>query len=153
MEHIPVFSFVACAAAAVALACGCLCLMLALKARAEKQNHLALATEMDGRLATVMEDLEEVSRHAAEQRQRLARLEARDSRLPAEVEFAASAFAAPAAHPAAQPAKQSVTERRHRVLKLAARGLDARTIAETLGVPQGEVALIVGLSKARMEAE
>jgi DNA-binding NarL/FixJ family response regulator len=153
MEHIPVFSFVACAAAAVALACGCLCLMLALKARAEKQNHLALATEMDGRLATVMEDLEEVSRHAAEQRQRLARLEARESRVPAPPEFAASAFAAPAAHPAAQPAKQSVTERRHRVLKLAERGLDARTIAETLGVPQGEVALIVGLSRARREAE
>lgn len=147
MEHIPVLSFVACAAAAVALACGCLCLVLAARARAEKQNHLAVAKEMDGRLTTVRQDLEIFSRRAAEEWHRLAQLEARESQRVVQPEFAEAVFAAPT------PAKPSLTERRHRVLRLAQRGLDARTIAETLGVPQGEVALIVGLSKARAEAE
>jgi hypothetical protein len=41
-----------------------------------------------------------------------------------------------------------MTERRHRVLALARRGLDAMSIAETLGVPYGEVELIISLSIA-----
>jgi DNA-binding NarL/FixJ family response regulator len=44
--------------------------------------------------------------------------------------------------------KPSVTERRHRVLKLAGKGLDAQTISSTLGVSKGEVELIIGMSGA-----
>lgn len=147
MEHIPVFTLITCAAAVVALSCGCVCLMLALKARRESQHHLAVAVEIDGQLATVRQELQTVSQRAAEQRDRLAQLEAREWRraVQPEAEEVVSAAAA--------PARQNVTERRHRVLRLAQRGLDARTIAETLGLPQGEVALIVGLNKARAEAE
>jgi DNA-binding NarL/FixJ family response regulator len=49
------------------------------------------------------------------------------------------------AEPAADPKRQSITERRHRVLALAKRGLEAQQIAATLGVPHGEVELIISL--------
>jgi hypothetical protein len=41
-----------------------------------------------------------------------------------------------------------ITERRHRVLTLAQRGQAAEAIAATLNMAQGEVELIIGLSKA-----
>lgn len=44
------------------------------------------------------------------------------------------------------PSKLSITERRHRVLSLAQRGLDAHSISTTVGVSQGEVDLIIGLN-------
>lgn len=147
MEHIPVFALIACAAAVVALACGCLCLMLALRARTENRQHLALAIEMDGRLTAIKQDVEQVARRTAEQRDRLAQIEAREWRRAAQEEPVEAACVS------ALPARQSLSERRRRVLRLAQRGLDTRTIAETLGVPQGEVALIVGLNRARAEAE
>jgi hypothetical protein len=46
------------------------------------------------------------------------------------------------------PARLSITERRHRVLTLAKRGLEAEQIAATLGVPHGEVELIISLNTA-----
>ena len=46
------------------------------------------------------------------------------------------------------PARLSITERRHRVLTLAKRGLEAEQIAATLGVPHGEVELIISLNAA-----
>jgi DNA-binding NarL/FixJ family response regulator len=45
-----------------------------------------------------------------------------------------------------EPAKMTMTERRHRVAKLAARGQSVETIAATLGMLPGEVELIVNLS-------
>lgn len=44
--------------------------------------------------------------------------------------------------------KQTMSERRHRVLKLAAKGQNAETIAATLGMLAGEVELILNLDKA-----
>ncbi len=43
--------------------------------------------------------------------------------------------------------KSIITERRHRVLKLAARGQSIDEIASTLGMMQGEVQLIINLSR------
>ena len=53
----------------------------------------------------------------------------------------------------AAPSKPSITERRHRVLALARHGLDAETIAATIGAPHGEVELIIELNNALLEAE
>lgn len=44
--------------------------------------------------------------------------------------------------------RMSVTERRHRVVKLASRGQTVENIASTLGMFPGEVELIVNLSQA-----
>lgn len=57
--------------------------------------------------------------------------------------------AAPAATAAAAGSRQSVTERRHRVLTLARRGMDIKAIAQTLGMPHGEVALIIRMSNPK----
>ncbi|MBI3428231.1 MAG: hypothetical protein HY011_35350 [Acidobacteria bacterium] len=46
----------------------------------------------------------------------------------------------------------SMTERRHRVLVLARRGMTVETIAETLGVPKGEVELIISLHSLKAAA-
>ena len=46
----------------------------------------------------------------------------------------------------------SMTERRHRVLALARRGMEADMIAETLGVPKGEIELILALSSLNAAA-
>lgn len=149
MEHIPFFSLIACAAAVVALACGCLCLVLANRARAENRQHMALAMELDGRLTSFKQDLEIVSRRNSEYRDRLSQIEAREWRKAVQEDPLEPAFTVPA--PTAP--RPTPTDRRHRVLRLAQRGLDTRTISETLGVPQGEVSLILGMNKARAEAE
>ena len=47
-----------------------------------------------------------------------------------------------------QPAKWNMTERRHHVLKLAARGQSHDSIAATLGMMPGEVELIINLNRA-----
>ncbi|CAN5416629.1 hypothetical protein BH10ACI2_BH10ACI2_03530 [soil metagenome] len=44
--------------------------------------------------------------------------------------------------------KLNITERRHRVIKLASRGHDVETIATALGMLPGEVDLILSLNKA-----
>lgn len=46
----------------------------------------------------------------------------------------------------------SMTERRHRVLVLARRGMETEMIAETLGVPKGEIELIISLSSLKAAA-
>ena len=47
----------------------------------------------------------------------------------------------------AEPDKLNIGERRHRVLKLAAMGQDAATIAAKLGMMAGEVELIIKLNR------
>lgn len=48
----------------------------------------------------------------------------------------------------AEAPKLNITERRHRVVTLAARGQDAQTIAATIGMLPGEVELILNLDQA-----
>lgn len=45
-----------------------------------------------------------------------------------------------------------MTERRHRVMVLARRGMNTEMIAETLGVPKGEIELIISLSSLKAAA-
>lgn len=49
-------------------------------------------------------------------------------------------------------AKWSMTERRHRVLRLSAQGQSASAIAFTLGMMPGEVDLIINLNRANYSA-
>lgn len=49
----------------------------------------------------------------------------------------------------AEPQKLNMTERRHRVITLAARGQSAETIAGTLGMMPGEVELIMNLNQCK----
>ena len=44
-------------------------------------------------------------------------------------------------------APEGMTERRHRILTLARRGMRGTAIAETLGMPHGEVELIINLGR------
>jgi DNA-binding NarL/FixJ family response regulator len=53
----------------------------------------------------------------------------------------------------AEPVKLNMTERRHRVVKLAARGQNVEGIAATLGMLPGEVELIINLNQAAQVAK
>jgi len=46
-------------------------------------------------------------------------------------------------------AKSNITERRHRILTLAARGQTIETIASTLGMMTGEVQLVINLNRSQ----
>lgn len=52
----------------------------------------------------------------------------------------------------AEPPKLNITERRHRVVTLAARGQSAESIAATIGMLPGEVELILSLDQAAKAA-
>ena len=145
MEQFHLFAAIACAASGMALACGSVCLVLALRARRASGNLLALAVEMEGQLGAFKQELETLAQRGAEQRQRLALLESRSRVRRPESEPAASL---PVFEGSAKP---TVTEKRYRVLTLARRGLDVSTICETLSLPHGEVALIIGLSRTQEE--
>lgn len=54
----------------------------------------------------------------------------------------------PSANKEQSSLKPNMTEKRHRVLSLAKYGQDVDTIANTLGIPHGEVELIVNLNSA-----
>lgn len=51
---------------------------------------------------------------------------------------------------AVESPKLNITERRHRVIALASRGQNAETIAAGLGMPSGEVELIINLNQAAL---
>lgn len=150
MNQLPVSHIIAAASVSAAIACGWLCLRLARQAREAVQHLLAVACEHEGELTSVKRQLSTVSQSAAEQTRRIAWLET--TRRPAGIQeepvAAASQFVAPQSP---QPARLSVTERRHRVLALARRGLDVGVIATSLGLPHGEVELIIELNKAAAE--
>ena len=156
MNQLPLSQIIAAASIAAAIACGWLCLRLARQAREAMQHLLAVASQHEGELTSVKQQLSRVSQFSAEQTRRIAWLEnnrqesARRAQPVEAVAPAASSFTVPQV--LAQPtARLSVTERRHRVLSLARRGLDVGLIATSLGLPHGEVELIIELNKAAAE--
>lgn len=88
--------------------------------------------------------LEQISQQNAEFARRIAWLEAR-LRQPKTVK---EAEIEPAATISSVPQKPTITERRHRVLRLASSGQNPETIAATLGMLAGEVELILNLNRA-----
>jgi DNA-binding NarL/FixJ family response regulator len=124
-------------------------LVLTLKTRAASRRGLALTHELRQQLQTLSQQLDQTSARAAEQAGRIAWLETRlrasaraDDLRPAADETLISGPAA--------SGKPSITERRHRILKLAQRGMAIKEIAALLGVPDGEVELIIELNHATL---
>jgi DNA-binding NarL/FixJ family response regulator len=111
------------------------------KARRLARAGYALEGDFENSLAEFSRDLDTLSRKAGEQARRIAWLETRVR--PGSKEQPVIAEMLTGTNP-----KPNITERRHRVLSLARRGQDARTIARTLGMPHGEVELMINLVKA-----
>ena len=120
---------------------GLACFALARKLNEVTHKHQVLATDMDYRLHEIRHNLDAVAQQTAAQLQRFAQPRTQPQAQPS---VPAAAVAGAAAPPTS--ARQSVTERRHRVLTLSRRGMDVNAIAQTLGMPHGEVALIIRMS-------
>jgi DNA-binding NarL/FixJ family response regulator len=111
------------------------------KARRLARAGYALEGDFENSTAALSREIDTLSRRAGEQARKIAWLETR-SRSGHNEQPAASEMAT-----GANP-KPNITERRHWVLSLARRGQDAQTIAQTLGMPHGEVELMMNLLKA-----
>lgn len=142
MGESQMLSYVALSLAAVAVS-GCLMsLMLVRRVRAEMRQTLAVVVALEGDLEATSRDIDSATQRANEQARRIAWLETR-------VRGRASAKDEDELAPVARiEDKTNLTERRHRVLALARRGLDAAAVADSLGMPHGEVELIINLSRA-----
>lgn len=138
-------SLIVCAGLLLAALSGLACLALARKLRTAENNHRLLATDMDYRLNELQRHLDAVAQHTTAQLQRITQPLPRAE--PPRAPQPAPAVATAAAQPTGT--RQSVTERRHRVLTLARRGMDVKAIAQTLGMPHGEVGLIIRMSNPK----
>jgi DNA-binding NarL/FixJ family response regulator len=105
------------------------------------QRSMAAATQLAARVTNLEQQVERLLHQNSDYGPRLDWIETRVR--TAEIKRGARGPAA-----AAEPGQLSITERRHRVLTLAQRGLEAEQIAATLGVPHGEVELIISLNAA-----
>ena len=123
---------------AAAIGC-CYLAAMAYRARSAAARSLAFASGLSERLASAERRLETAVNRASDQARRIAWLESRARREK-------PAPASPKPPESVNTPKVSMTERRHRVLTLAHKGLDAESIAEILGVPYGEVELIISLN-------
>lgn len=116
------------------------CYQMAKKLRETRDNQQIMATDVNKRLSELHRTIE--SKTAKQDLEKEA------------LDFAFSLPTRPVAAPARQnggsafasSVRESFTERRHRILTLAQRGLDIKTISARLGVPLGEVALIIRMS-------
>lgn len=126
--------------AVLALICFCLCMILSFKLRALAKRNTLLEQTLEERIAGANQDLKTTAKRIDEYARRIAWVETRirPGTPPPEPTVDESLAAA---------AKPSLTERRHRVLSLARKGIDVNTIATMLGSPHGEIELIIGLNK------
>lgn len=99
--------------------------------------------DLDEMVSKNREMLKKESERSLDQARRIAWLESR-VRQPKQVKEETSVEEIPAP----QVLKSNITERRHRVLALYAKGNSPETIASTLGMMPGEVELIVKLNQA-----
>jgi DNA-binding NarL/FixJ family response regulator len=128
-------------ASAAAVCCG---LMIAADRRARRSafRTRSAAAAAEKRLAAAEKKLKMIAAQSSNQARRIAWLELRLRREKPE----SQPQAADEPVEAEDPSQTSMTERRHRVLSLARRGMNSELIAETLGVPHGEVELIISLN-------
>lgn len=143
-------SLIAFAGILLSVLSGLACFALARKLREVMHKQQVLATDMDYRLNEVRQNLNAVAQHTVAQLQQFAQSQPQPSP-PPQPKPQPLAGEPTLAGVAAQTTgtRQSVTERRHRVLTLARRGMDVKAIAQTLGMPHGEVALIIRMSNPR----
>jgi DNA-binding NarL/FixJ family response regulator len=137
-QTLPVIALIC---AALSLFGAALAITLLLQARADLKRAVSLVADLKEALAGASHEMDTLSQRASDQARRLAWLELRARAMKAEPERLVGS------EPIA-PAKTNITERRHRVLTLAKRGLSPESIAATLGLPLGEVELIIGLNTA-----
>ena len=108
--------------------------------RMRRMHNTTVAFEQaaNKELDVLSNDVDKLSRQATEYSRRISSLESRSQSQTPQADEA----------PAVLNAKPTITERRHRVLSLARRGQDTQTIAQTLGMPHGEVELMINLGRA-----
>lgn len=141
--------FFACAGVFLSVLSGLLCIALAKKLREVTHKQQVLATDVDYRFNEVRRNLDAVAQQTAAQLQRLVHPIPQTRPQPQPQPVAVAEPVVTANTGPAINSRQSVTERRHRVLTLARRGMDVKTIAQTLGIPHGEVALIIRMSNPK----
>jgi hypothetical protein len=109
------------------------------KVKELKKRTEELETELRDALTEFNQSLESVEKQSSDQGCRIAWIESRVKRgVKDPIQLNDLTQSAP---------KPSITERRHRVLMLAKRGFDTGSIAATLGMPHGEIDLIIGLNR------
>jgi hypothetical protein len=126
---------------AVSILAGALSLVVSLVAisRLRSVNRLTVAFQeaANKELEVLSNDVEKLSRQSGEYSRRIGSLENRTQSHALETDETISVITKP-----------TITERRHRVLSLARRGQNAQAIAQTLGMPHGEVELMINLGRA-----
>jgi len=144
--NLQTLSVVSLACAALSFVGMAIALVFVKRAHRDARDTLALALSLEADNVGISRDIDTLTVRVTDQARRVAWLESRvrsraTNANTEEKPEEASVDAVTAAKP-------TITERRHRVLTLARRGQDSKQIAEILGVPHGEVELIIGLSKA-----
>lgn len=113
-------------------------LVLLTKYRSLAQKHASVSADLSQEVSALSADLDVVSRKAGDAGRKLALMEAKMQSKNLEV----------VPTDTAPSAKLNITERRHRVLSLWRRGLNTQSISSRLGLPLGEVELMIDLEKA-----
>ncbi|HVG39487.1 MAG TPA: hypothetical protein VM870_09370 [Pyrinomonadaceae bacterium] len=147
MANPQIITLIALSVASLTAVVGITAFVLAWRSRAEARRTLAVAIQLESELSQLSGDLDTASQRTNDYARRVAWLESRTSLANAMAAAAAAGMETTSSPADLTPAKPSITERRHRVLSLARRGLDTNSISTTLGVPHGEVDLIIGLSQ------
>lgn len=125
--------------AGAALVTSLACAFATLAARARMRSAASLADALKEGFVEKTVELKSLAKRNDDLARRVAWLESRGVSRP-EPE--------PAPEEAESPRRLTITERRHRVLSLSRKGQDSGTIASLLGIPVGEVELIIGLNRA-----
>lgn len=122
---------------------------LAIKLHSQKRFTVTQLADLEIKMNRFKQDIETLSKKDVEQAGKIAWLESRvRSGASAVVGEREMSFEESLSAASSSIGKLSLTERRHRVLSLARRGLDTGSIATMLGTPHGEVELIIGLNRA-----
>ena len=125
----------------IALASGVVCFLTNRRMRTELNQMAATAVNMETEMIGLSRDLDTITQRLAEHLRRLREIERRGT-----AGVAAAVEGDLMVDRDSTPKKPSITERRHRVLSLARRGLKSEEIAATLNVPHGEVELMINLN-------
>lgn len=139
MNNLHLSSLILFAVALASCASSVVSVLIARRMYLRAEDAHAVLLQMEGEMAALSSDLDRHTERATTQANRIAWLESR-------LRGTKPAVSAAPDLPLDFTAKMTMTERRHRVLKLHQRGQDTQTIAVTLGMARGEVELILGLT-------
>jgi uncharacterized protein YlxW (UPF0749 family) len=140
MNHSILQSIIPLACSSLALIGAGVCMALLYKTRAANRLIAESLSQSEADLAELSQDLDTLSKKCGELARKVMALESNASALSFETAMEEGV--------AVTSQKLTITERRHRVRVLARRGKNAEAIAATLGMPRGEVQLIMGLAGA-----